>query len=172
MGSGLPTAASGQALACSAVTDAPGLLARHSPTLRYDALEAYFADSAAIFTDAPSIVLARADGSVLARTRPKAREAELSLAYLGPHVYADGRSVRSSDALGDTTREYAAHAAAMHRRPGYADRLYGHARRDREGRLWLQYWLFSYYNEFQLLGPLVGGGKHEGDWECVQVRLN
>ena len=43
--------------------------------------------------------------------------------------------------------------------------------RDRNGRLWLQYWLFYYYNDFQLLGPLVSGGKHEGDWELVQIRL-
>ena len=59
----------------------------------------------------------------------------------------------------------------MHRQARYRDRVYGHARRDRDGRLWLQYWLFYYYNDFQLLGPLVSGGKHEGDWELVQLRL-
>ena len=42
----------------------------------------------------------------------------------------------------------------------------------RQGRLWLQYWLFYYYNDFQLLGPLLSGGKHEGDWELVQIRLD
>ena len=26
-------------------------------------------------------------------------------------------------------------------------------------------------NDFQLLGPLFSGGKHEGDWEVVQIRL-
>ena len=53
----------------------------------------------------------------------------------------------------------------------YRDRVHGHARRDAQGRLWLQYWLFYYYNDFQLLGPLFSGGKHEGDWELVQLRL-
>ena len=77
----------------------------------------------------------------------------------------------ATDAIGDTTRDYAAHAAALHRKPAYRDRVYGHARRDGQGRLWLQYWLFYYYNDFQLLGPLLSGGKHEGDWELVQVRL-
>ena len=43
--------------------------------------------------------------------------------------------------------------------------------RDAQGRLWLQYWLFYYYNDFQLVGPLFSGGKHEGDWELVQLRL-
>ena len=60
----------------------------------------------------------------------------------------------------------------MHRQARYANRVYGHARRDTQGRLWLQYWLFYYYNDFQLLGPLLSGGKHEGDWELVQLRLN
>ena len=50
--------------------------------------------------------------------------------------------------------------------------MYGHARRDRNGGLWLQYWLFYYYNDFQLLGSLFSGGKHEGDWELVQLRLD
>ena len=59
----------------------------------------------------------------------------------------------------------------MHRQARYANRVYGHARRDAQGRLWLQYWLFYYYNDFQLLGPLLSGGKHEGDWELVQLRL-
>ena len=61
--------------------------------------------------------------------------------------------------------------SALHREAKYRDRVYGHAKRDRDGRLWLQYWLFYYYNDFQLLGPLVSGGKHEGDWELVQFRL-
>jgi hypothetical protein len=60
----------------------------------------------------------------------------------------------------------------MHRQARYANRVHGHARRDAAGRLWLQYWLFYYYNDFQLLGPLLRGGKHEGDWELVQLRLN
>ena len=78
----------------------------------------------------------------------------------------------AADAIGDTTRDYAAHAAALHRNPAYRDRVYGHARRDAQGRLWLQYWLFYYYNDFQLAGPLLSGGKHEGDWELVQLRLD
>jgi hypothetical protein len=146
------------------MTDARVLLERHRPRLVYDSHEAYFADSAAIWTDSPTNVLKRSDGTVLAKP-PK-----LSLAHLGPHVYADGIKVLASDAIGDTTREYAKHAAALHKQAKYRDRVYGHARRDAAGRLWLQYWLFYYYNDFQLLGD-IGGGKHEGDWELVQIRL-
>ena len=141
------------------------LLERHKPRLVYDSQEAYFADSAAIWTDSPTNVLKRADGTVLARP-PK-----LALAHLGPHVYADGAKALASDTIGHTTRDYQMHASALHRDAEYADRIYGHARRDKQGRLWLQYWLFYYYNDFRLLG-LLGAGKHEGDWELVQIRLN
>jgi hypothetical protein len=147
------------------MTDARTLLERHKPRLVYDSHEAYFADSAAIWTDSPSNVLKRADGTPLA-TPP-----ELALDYLGPHVYADGITVLAGDTIGDTTRDYAKHAAALHRQAKYRDRAYGHARADSHGRLWLQYWLFYYYNDYQLLGSLVTGGKHEGDWELVQIRL-
>src|SRR4051812_9478072 len=147
------------------MTDTRTLLERHKPKLVYDSQEAYFADSAAIWTDSPSNVLRRADGTVLAKPP------QLSLQFLGPHTYADGRKVLSDDVIGETTKDYAKHAAALHRKPQYKDRVYGHARKDAAGRLWLQYWLFYYYNDFQLLGSLFSGGKHEGDWELVQIRL-
>ena len=148
------------------MTDARSLLERHRPRLVYDSQEAYFADAASIWTDSPTNVLKRADGTVVARP------SKLSLAFLGTHVYGDGKKVLASDVIGETTRDYERHAAALHRQARYRDRVYGHARRDTQGRLWLQYWLFYYYNDFQLLGPLLSGGKHEGDWELVQLRLD
>jgi hypothetical protein len=148
------------------MTDPAILLARHTPRLAYDSMEAYFADSAAIWTDSQYTALRRADGTVLA-TAP-----QLALGYLGPHTYGDGASVLATDVIGETTHDYKAHAAAAHRDVRYRDRVHGHARRDDQGRLWLQYWCFYYYNDFQLAGPLVSGGKHEGDWEMVQIRLD
>jgi hypothetical protein len=148
------------------MTDPRVLLERHKPRLVYDSQEAYFADSAAVFTDAPTITLRRADGAPIA-TPPK-----LSLAYLGPTTYADATKVIKDDVLGDSTRNYASNATAIRNRdPRYRDRVYGHARKDSKGRLWLQYWLFYYYNDYNLVGRLIGGGRHEGDWELVQLRL-
>ena len=49
------------------MTDARVLLERHKPRLVYDSHEAYFADSAATWTDSPTNVLRRADGTVLAK---------------------------------------------------------------------------------------------------------
>jgi hypothetical protein len=147
------------------MTDARTLLERHKPRLVYDSHEAYFADSAAIWTDSATNVLKRADGKTVARA-PK-----LNLAYLGPHNYADGTPVLATDTIGDTSRDYAKHAAALHKLATYRDRVYGHARQDAKGRMWLQYWFFYYYNDFQLAGPF-SAGNHEGDWEMIQIRLN
>jgi hypothetical protein len=148
------------------MTDAHALLARHSPRLVYDSQEAYFADAAAIWTDSATNVLKRADGTVLAKPP------QLALGYLGAHVYQDGRPVLADDAIGETTKDYAKHAAAVHAKPAYRNQIHGRARRDTSGRLWLQYWFFYYYNDFQLAGPLLSGGKHEGDWEMIQIRLD
>jgi len=146
--------------------DTRALLQRYTPRLVYDSQEAYFADSAAVFTDSPTNTLRRGNGATLA-TPPK-----LSLGYLGPHTYNDGTKVLADDLIGDTTRTYAKNATAIRNRdPRYRDRAYGHARVDGQGRLWLQYWLFYYYNDYQLVGSILTGGKHEGDWELVQLRL-
>src|SRR3954469_8484855 len=148
------------------MTDASSLLARHSPRLAYDSQEAYFADSAAIWTDSAANVLKRAKGAEVAQPPT------LALGYLGAHTYKDKQAVLSDDVIGETTKDYARHAAALHRDPRYRDRLHGRSRRDSQGRLWLQYWFFYYYNDFQLAGPLLTGGKHEGDWEMIQIRLD
>lgn len=47
-------------------------------------------------------------------------------------------------------------------------RVYGHAVRE-DGRLWLQYWFF-YPDNPQDRG-IVRAGRHEGDWEMLQVGL-
>jgi hypothetical protein len=147
------------------MTDSHALLERHKPRLVYDSMEAYFADSAAIWTDSKANVLKRAAGPTIAK--PPA----LSLDFLGTHTYADGTPVLAADVIGETTRDYAVHARALHADARYRDRIHGAVRRDAQGRRWLQYWCFYYYNDYQLAGPLLTGGKHEGDWEMVQIRL-
>jgi hypothetical protein len=147
------------------MTDAHALLARHVPRLVYDSQEAYFADSAAIWTDSPANVLKRADGQVLAKP-PK-----LTLDFLGPKTYGDGTPVKATDTIGETSRDYAKHAAALHAQVRYRNRVHGHARRDKAGQLWLQYWFFYYYDDFQLAGPLLSAGDHEGDWEMIEIRV-
>jgi hypothetical protein len=54
-------------------------------------------------------------------------------------------------------------------RPG-REVVYGHRVRDPAGRTWLQYWLFFLTNT-QDRG-ILSTGRHEGDWEMIQLRLN
>ena len=154
------------------MTVAAELLRRYRPLLRYDSQESYFADSAAIWTDSPGNVLRRADGEVIAAARPKANQAQLSLSLLAAKQYSRGAPVRASDVISDPTRDYSTQAAAIHQRREYANRMYGHTETGSDGRLWLQYWFFYFYNDYNLLGPLVRAGLHEGDWETIQMRLN
>ncbi len=50
------------------------------------------------------------------------------------------------------------------------DVAYGHAVQDRAGRVFLQYWLFSADNLQDR--RIVRTGRHEGDWELVQLGLD
>lgn len=151
------------------------LLERHLPRLRYDSAERWFACSAAVWTDAPGQVLARADGTLLAAA-PQAADttppgtARLSLGWLGPERYADDRVAARGDHLLPGDGALAAVAALQHD-PAYADRVHGRAVRGSDGRLWLQYWCFFPYNDYTLLGPLIGAGRHQGDWEMLQLRM-
>ena len=130
-------------------------LERHRPALVYDPQEAYRAMSAASITDYDDNLLRRRKGAVVARAG-----AGLSLDLLSTYDVEDGDRL---DAVGD-------HLAAARRFQGdaaYRERVYGRVKED-GGRVWLQYWLWSYYNPKHLLGL----GRHEGDWEVVQVGLS
>ena len=48
--------------------------------------------------------------------------------------------------------------------------MYGHTVTDGD-ELWLQYWFFYFYNDYNLIGPFIRAGLHEGDWEMIQIHL-
>jgi hypothetical protein len=141
------------------------LLERHRPFLRYDSQESYFADSASEWTDNPGNELRRADGTVLARAGMG-----LELAFLG-QLYAQNASAAKTDVISNPSRNYREQARILHARPGYANHMYGHGVVDSAGDLWLQYWFFYFYNDYNLIGSFLHAGLHEGDWEMIQVRL-
>ena len=153
--------------------DPAQLLQRHLPVLRYDSQEPYFADAASEWTDNPGNVLRRADGSVLAAATPSdPDEPQLSLDFLGAPVYANGVTALRDDRIGDPSHNYAAQAQALHAKPQYANRVYGHWATGSDNRVWLAYWFFYFYNDYNLIGPLIKAGLHEGDWEMIQLRLD
>ena len=153
-------------------TDLAQLLQRHTPVLRYDSQEPYFADAASEWTDNPGNQLKRADGTVIAAATPTSGQPLLSLGFLGPAHYADGDAALAGDRIGVTSKDYAAQARAMHAQPQYANRVYGHAATGTDGRLWLAYWFFYFYNDYNLIGPFIKAGLHEGDWEMIQLQLD
>jgi hypothetical protein len=154
------------------IADPAQLLQRHAPVLRYDSQEPYFADAASEWTDNPGNQLKRADGTVIAAATPTGGQPPLSLGFLGPGHYANGDPVLADDRIGVTSKDYIAEAQAMHAQPQYANRVYGHSATGSDGRLWLAYWFFYFYNDYNLIGPFIKAGLHEGDWEMIQLRLD
>jgi hypothetical protein len=129
-------------------------LEKHKPALVYDSQEAYRAMSAASITDYRDNALRRGNGSIVSRAG-----AGLTLALLASYDVKDGdRLDEAGDPLPASRR--------FQDDPAYRERVYARVKSD-GGRVWLQYWLWCYYNPKHLLGF----GKHEGDWEVVQVGL-
>jgi hypothetical protein len=155
-----------------AAAELTALLERHRPLLRYDSLESCRADSAATICGLAEPgrcnSLQRADGALIAAAAPAADEPRLELDFLRGLSYPSGDPVERGDYLDECGGFHAADAVALRRLPGWADVAYGHARHDRGGGLWLQYWFFHYYFDRGWLGI----ERHEGDWTMVQLRLD
>jgi hypothetical protein len=148
------------------------LLQRYRPVLQYDSLDGFRADAVSTICDlvmpGRSNSLHRADGTLIASAAPTRGEALLEVGFLRGGAYPNGEPVHDGDYLDECGGSHADDALAIRARaPDFADVVYGRARRDREGALWLQYWLFFYYEDKGLLGI----ERREGDWEMVQLRI-
>jgi hypothetical protein len=133
------------------------LLRKYRPQLMYDSLEAYFADDPAQMVVCPRNVLRRGD-QVLARVD----DGSLTFETLGAGGEKD-------DCLAIKGKDYANQYAKLRQaHPDLNNVMVARAKADRHGRLWLQYWLWYFYNDYRLTANV---GLHEGDWEMVQFRL-
>ena len=141
------------------------LLKRHRPFLKYDSQESYFSDSAATWTDNPGNRLLDKNGKELASAGHG-----LSPAFLGL-TYPDGRKADRRDLIGNPSKNYREQARKLHENRRYANRMYGHAVVDSNDDLWLQYWFWYFFNDYNLIGNFIKAGLHEGDWEMIQIRL-
>jgi hypothetical protein len=139
------------------------LLRRHRPQLRYDSQEAFRAMGCASIVDNPSNQLLRDDGGVIARAGDPSHGSSLSLDLLTQLAGDKGAAKQRLDETGDVVTD----AQRMQLADAYRNRVYGRVKTD-GGRKWLQYWLWLYYNPKHLMGF----GKHEGDWEMVQIGLD
>src|SRR2546423_14031697 len=130
------------------------LLRRFAPQLEYDSQETFFADSAAEWTDNPANVLRRepetgTEQVILAAAPRGEGQPKLTLDFLGELNYANGARVHPGDQISDSRRDYRDQYARL-REPRYANVAYGRAASDRDGRLWLQYWFWYFYNDYTL----------------------
>ena len=137
------------------------LLERHKPLLRFDRQYDYQLASVSTMVENAGNLLRTSDGEVIARVDgDPALTLELLSAYPdGREPAADDSLCQAPDVLGDARR--------MEGDPRYGGRLYGRVVREDGGRDWLQYWFWLYYNPKNLFGF----GKHEGDWEMIQIGL-
>jgi hypothetical protein len=151
-------------------TELAELLERHRPLLQYDSLESFRADSVeaicGLVAPGRCNTLHRADGTLIAAAEPRGEVPRLELDFLRAPAYPSGEPARSDDYLDECGGSHAGDALEMRRR-GCGDVVYGRARKDERGRLWLQYFFFYYYDDKGMLGIT----QHEGDWEMVQFRL-
>ena len=143
-----------------AAADALTLLERHKPLLRFDRQYDYRLASVHGIVENPGNLLRTADGEVIARV---GGDPALTLELLT--AYPDEREPKPDDCLCQAP-DVLGDARQMENDPRYSGRIYGRVARDGE-RDWLQYWFWLYYNPKNLFGF----GKHEGDWEMVQVGL-
>jgi hypothetical protein len=138
------------------------MLERHKPILRFDRQYDYRAASVLGAVENRGNLLRTGHGELVGRAGD---DPGLSLELLAtyPNEFEAGEDdclCLAPDPLGD--------ARSMEADPRYAGRLYGRVVPDMtDGRTWLQYWFWLYYNPKNLFGF----GKHEGDWEMVQVGL-
>jgi hypothetical protein len=152
------------------------LLKRFQPVLRYDSNEQYFVDSAAQWTGCPGHELRRKDtakgmkGKVIASAAAAAGKPQLTLEFLGrPKAYDNGEPWDDGDVISDPSKNYRAEYVRLRtEHPELNNVMYARSVED-NGRLWLQYWFWYFYNNYQLA---FGAGLHEGDWEMVQLRMH
>lgn len=136
------------------------LLQVHRPVLRFDAQYDYRLLAAESAIENHGNILRRVDGEVIARAGGQPP--------LGPQAlgsYPDGLQPHRDDCLAFAP-DYPGDARRMEWSDAHRGRIYGRAVED-GGRVWLQYWFWLYYNPKHLFGF----GKHEGDWEMVQIGL-
>jgi hypothetical protein len=135
------------------------LLERFRPELRYDRQYDYRAAAVETIENQGNI-LRRFDGEVVARG---GGEPALTLGLLTD--YPDELAPRGDDCLSEAP-DHLGDARRMERQERFGPRVYGRVVAE-DGLTWLQYWFWLYYNPKNLFGF----GKHEGDWEMVQIAL-
>lgn len=157
--------------------DYDALINRYVPYYKFDASENFYPQKVEAFAEFwhPNGAAAGANRLVDGNDHPLATAGAtegqvLTAGMLGANYWFSPSYQPAStsddliDAWGSDENEYAGASTYMEQL-GHGRTVYGRAIEGSDGTLWLQYYLFYYYNSFQVAGI----GVHEGDWEMVQV---
>src|SRR5215208_3250770 len=154
--------------------DGLALLERHKPLLRFDPQYDYRLLAVESAVENPGNVLRTDDGEVIAHAVLRTDDGEvipcanrspaLSLTTLS--AYPPGTLPSSDDSIAFAP-DLQGDGRRMETQERFAGRIYGPVVEGTRIRTWLQYWFWLYYNPKNLFGF----GKHEGDWEMIQVGL-
>jgi hypothetical protein len=142
------------------------VLVKHRPLLKFDAQEPYLAISGESIVRNPGNRLLLHDDTKLAEVDQQGQGPALDLLANYPDPLTPNAGDRFDEVYKDDP-ELLADARRLQADPNLAERAYGRVVEDGEW-LWLQYWFWEYYNPKHLLGF----GRHEGDWELIQVGLD
>ena len=156
-----PHPAESQRAAPAPVADMTELLHKHRPVLRYDAQDPFRACAADTIAINPGNKLLDGRGKPIAVAADGAHP--LSLELLKP---GDKHAGERLDERGDE-RSIERDALRLQADERWCDRVYGRVL-TRNGLTYLQYWFWFYYNP----KDVAGRGRHEGDWEMIQLRLD
>jgi hypothetical protein len=152
--------------------DLESRLAYFCPLLCYDSRESYYADSPQAITDVGATggpycnVLRSGSGELIAASNPAlfaGGPPKLGLSFLRA-TYPTGSAAQETDVLREEGPLPAIDARAMHAEAEIANHVCGRIVESPDA-VWLQYWLFHYYNDILL-------DDHQGDWEMVQIELS
>ena len=141
------------------------LLRRHAPLLVLDSGERW-PPAAVEAAFRPGTRLLEEDGRLIAASDAREVGRTLTADYLGGRYPPPRGSRLGPEAFAGDRLDIAAGDPRPNSRPGP---VYGRVVRGRD-EVWLQYWVFYLYNA-QDRG-VVATGRHEGDWELVQVGLD
>jgi hypothetical protein len=151
--------------------DYDGILAEYAPVLKFDSEGEYWNASPQTITDWSENELkfnnqngaCASFSSFVHGTNDWGIETLIAPGFNYPGTWCQTVETDHLDANGDDE------AAADSYLEGPLDnKVYGRVVHDSDGALWLQYWLFYYYNTQSV--ALIG--THQGDWEMVQYRLS
>ena len=73
-------------------------------------------------------------------------------------TYPDDTKADKRDLISNPSKDYREQARKLHEDKRYRNKMYGHAVVDSNDDLWLQYWFWYFFNDYNLIGNFLKAG--------------